>query len=518
MNKLDVLLVYPQLGSFDSLIRDIPLSLIYAATDSVKHNLNVRIIDLRLKPDNWEKQVDSHLRSGCSLVGLSVMTGNPITNSLRISKYIKEKYGTPIVWGGPHPTVLPEQTLENEYIDYVVRDWGSKALFQLIQHIRGESNNIKTILGIGYKENGRIALNPPQCSFEMLDYKDLPYHLIDIKGDNYSRLSNRQVVFPIFTSIGCPYKCTFCMSPTVNKKIKGKKWVAYSIDYVLGHVGYLLGKYDFQRLQIYDDDSFVDLDRMYDLLYEYVRRGFHKKHKLDFRGVRINELDRMDDDYLKLMVKANVELLITGVESGSGRILKEMNKGITVEQIIRVNQKLAKYPSLKPHYNFFCGIPGETMEDLIQTKGLLLRLVKDHPTCYLGVGADWKPLPGSVMTVRAVHNYGLKLPGSLNEWASIDSCDAKKIIHPWYTKEIDNMIKLLQMTGMLLDKKIEDLRGDMGFMLGYTLYFLSILYRPILLYRIKHNNSSFLIEYGIRNYFMRNLGKLISKLKRYNIF
>lgn len=508
MNNTDILLIYPQLGSFDQLFRDIPLSLIYAATDSVKNGFKVKILDLRLHSDDWQKQIDDHMTSGCSLVGLSVMTGHPIKTSLKISKYIKSHYNTPIVWGGPHPTILPEQTLENENIDYIIRDWGSKALFQLIQWIKGYSNELEGVLGLGYKKNGKIILNPNQCNFEMLDFRDLPYHLVDITSNNYNRLNNGEVIFPIFTAVGCPYKCTFCMSPAVYKKIKGKKWIPYGADYVIGHIEYLFDKYDFRRLQVYDDDSFVDIDRMRKFIQKYIARGFHEKFVLDFRGARINELDKMDDAFLELMVQANVEMMAIGVESGSDMILKKMNKGISVEQIVRVNRKLARYTQLRPHYNFFCGVPEETLKSLNQTKELLLELVKENPNCYLGVGADWKPLPGSVMTERAVANFGLSLPKRLEDWSSIDSFDAKKIVHPWYTKKMNNMIKLLQISGQLLDNKIIDFRKNLRGVVGTLIYILSVLYKPILLFRLKHNFTSVLVEYHIRNFLFQNLEKM----------
>lgn len=506
MKPIDILLIYPQLGSFDEILRDIPLSLIYAASDSVKQGYRVRILDLRLHPTNWKEQIDESLKEDCTLVGLSVMTGNPIRTALAISKYIKNRYPVPIVWGGAHPTILPEQTLENESIDFVIRDWGSRSLSSLLSHLKNEPVSREEILGLGYKEGGKIVLNPPHCRFEVLDYRDLPYPLVDISGNQYNRLSSGEVIFPIYTAMGCPYRCSFCMSPTVYAKIQGKKWIPLSEEYVLGHIEYLLQRYDFQRLQIYDDDSFVDLDRMANLLEEYIRRGLHKNLKIDFRGVRVNELDRMDDDYLKLMVRANVELLAIGAESGSNRILEKMQKGITVDQIIGVNQKLARFPVLRPHYNFFCGVPGETYESILQTKQLLLKLLKDHPGAYLGVGADWKPLPGSAMTETAVKEYGLQLPRNLEEWASIDSFDAQKIYHPWYTEKSNNMIKLLQISGVLLDRKIHDYHKMIG-VAGYILLFFRYLYQPILRFRLKNNFAAFLVEYDLKKVFFQGLVK-----------
>lgn len=513
MNGTDVLLIYPQLGSLDDVVRDIPLSLIYAATHSVKKGFKVRIVDLRLKGENWRQIIDNIFQNGCGLAGLSVMTGNPITTSLVISRYIKEKYGTPIVWGGPHPTILPEQTLENPYIDFVIRDWGSQALCQLIDYLKGNSTDKQRILGLGYKESGKIFLNNPQTSFEMLDFHDLPYDLVDISGKTYNRLKKEDLVFPIFTSMGCPYNCNFCMSPAVEKKIKGKKWIAYDVEYVLGHIEYLSQRYQFNRIQIYDDVSFVDLDRMRDFLTGYIKRGYNKKYKIDFRGARINELDRMDHEFFRLLVNANVELMLVGMESGAPRILKLMNKGITVEQIISVNRKMAKYPSLKPNYNFFCGIPGETVEDLIQTKNILIQLIREHPRCYLGIGAHWKPIPGSVLTELAVKDYGLNLPASLEEWSVIDSIDAREIVHPWYTFKMRKMIDLLALSGAVLDRKAEDLTINLGPVIGRAFYYMILLYRPFLRLRLKFNFTAFLLETKLYKLVVTNFGRLLASKK-----
>ena len=384
---------------------------------------------------------------------------------------------------------------------------------QLLDVLSGDAEQINEIAGLGYKVKNETVLNQVQCSFEMLDYRDLPYHLVDISGEKYNRLGNGEIIFPIFTAVGCPYKCNFCMSPAVYKKIKGKKWIPNSVDYVMEHIEYLKAKYSFKRLQIYDDDSFVDLERMRCFFKAYIEKGYHKEFKIDFRGARINELDRMDDEFLSLMVTAGVEIMAIGVESGSDKILKLMNKGIHVEQILRVNEKLSRYPSLKPHYNFFCGIPGESFETLIETKEVLLQMIDTHPGCYLGVGADWKPLPGSVMTERAVEEYHLQLPGSLEAWAKIDSFDADKLEHPWYTKEINNMIKLLQLAGQFLDNKIFDFQKELGPILGKAVQLLANLYKPVLRFRLKYNFTTFLIEYRIKIFALRSVGKLMRAFK-----
>jgi len=300
-DSADAILIYPQLGAFDGFVRDVPLSLIYAAADSVKHGFRVDILDLRLVGEDWRQEIDRRMSPACKVVGLSVMTGNPIRTSLSVSRYVKEKYGVPVVWGGPHPTILPEQTLAHPLVDYVVRDWGSRALLGLLCHLAGEDARLMDIPGLGWKEDGQVRLAPAQDCFEKVHHRDLPYHLVRIDGKSYNRLENGEVIFPIFTAMGCPYQCTFCMSPAVYRKVRGKKWLADPVEEVLEHIEFISGRYQAQRIQILDDDSFVDLERMRDLLERYVARGFHKRYKLDFRGARINELDLMDDEYLSLM-------------------------------------------------------------------------------------------------------------------------------------------------------------------------------------------------------------------------
>lgn len=508
MKKVDILLIYPTLGSMDDIVKDIPLSLIYAAADSVQNGYTVKIFDCRLYPHTWKEKIDHIMKDGCRLVGLSVMTGNPITTSLEISRFIKKNYGVPIVWGGAHPTILPEQTLENNFIDYVIRDWGSKSLYQLISHIKNNSLDVREITGLGYKEKGQIILNESTTKFELIDYKNLPYHLVDIDSNNYNRFGN-QLFFPIFTSIGCPYQCSFCMSPAVYNKIGGKKWIPFPVASVLDHIEYLLSKYKFERIQIFDDDSFIDLDRMRQLLTGYIDRGYQKRLRIDFRGARVNEIDKMDDNFLQLLVKSNVEYLMIGAESGSNDVLRKMNKGITAEQTIRVNKKLSEYQSLKPHFNIMCGIPGEQYEDLVKTKNLMMILAKDNPSCILGRAADWKPLPGSRMTEIAVMEYGLVLPKSLEEWSNIDSLDAKKIRHPWYTTQTNNYIKLLQLAGLFIDQKIEILLRETRSQLIRALLMIAKLYRPILRLRLKYNLYYLLFEYPIKNAAIRLLGLIM---------
>jgi len=512
MAKLDALMIFPKLGTWDDIIRDVPLSVIYASTESVKRGYNVKVIDLRFYENNWQEKIDEILKDGCRLVGMSVMTGNPVRTSLEVSRYIKGKYaGTQIVWGGPHPTTLPEETLQEPCIDFVISDGGSQPLAELLANLRGEDQKLEDIEGLSWRDNGVIRVNAPQKEFEILNFREIPYHLVDISGKSYNRLNSGELVFPIFMSAGCPYQCTFCVSPAMYRKIKGKKWVSYGVDEVLAHIEYLSERYEFTRVQTYDDESFINPKEMREILEGWVARGWHNRLKLDFRGIRFNDIERLDDDYLSLMEKAGVEYLFIGLESGSPRMLKIMKKAIKVDQVIAVNHKLARHPSLKPHYNFFCGAPGETFESLVETKELLLKLVKEHPTAYLGHGGHWKPIPGSEITDVAVEKFGLKLPTTLEGWAEIDTLDldAQPPDYSWYTPRMYRMIKLLTLGGLLLDGKTKDLIGNLHPVLSKLVHAAIIIYRPFLRLRLRYNFSWFLIEMKLYNFVMNGVSVML---------
>jgi radical SAM superfamily enzyme YgiQ (UPF0313 family) len=495
--NIDALLIYPKLGSMDSMVMDLPLSIIYAAAHSVKRGYNIKAVDLRTEWDNREEILRNHLEQGVRLAGVSVMTGAPLYYSREISRFIKTNYpDTKIVWGGPHPTILPETITEN-YIDFLVRGYGSVSLAKLIEQVREDKRDFAEIEGLSYKRNGDAVHNQRSPEFEMLHYTELPYHLINVDSPCYARSYMGKKMFPIFTTIGCPYRCSFCVHPTIYKVINGKKWLPHPDEEIVEHIEYIVERFGVDHICFIDDTSFPDLKRMRRIFNLILERGI--KISLEFRGARVNEIDRMDDDFLDLMVKAGGQVLMVGVESASDRILKIMQKGIKgKEQILRINQKLARHPELIPHYNFIYGTPGETYEDLVETKEVVLQMLRDNPQAYFGFGSDWKPIPGTKMLEIAETDYGFKSPQTFDDWIEIDSSDAKsKIVHPWYTKKHNNLIKLMQIASFVVDDKIIKESSSNNTNFFKILRILSRLYKPVALFRLKYNFHHLLIEYEL---------------------
>jgi anaerobic magnesium-protoporphyrin IX monomethyl ester cyclase len=511
---IDALLLYPRLGSMDSIIVELPLSIIYAAAESNKRGYNVKLIDLRRERPDWQEVIDPIIEQGVRLVGISVMTGMPLESARKISQHIKEKFpDTPVVWGGPHATVLPE-TIEERFIDILIRGDGSLTLANLIATLKADQPDLSALPGISYKDNqGKAVHNDRSSEFERIHYSDIPYNLLDVASDDYQRVykGEKQRLFPIFTTVGCPYKCTFCVSPAIYKEINGKKWLPDSVEDVIAHIEFLIATYSVTHLSIIDDTSFVNLKRMGEIFKRIIEKDIHVN--LEFRGARINEIDKMDDDFLDLMVAAGGRVIMVGVESASDRILQKMQKGISKEQILRINQKLAKHTELIPHYNFLYGTPGEKYADLIETKEVVLQLLKDNSNAYFGIGSDWKPIPGSVMLEEAEQNFAYVGPKTMDDWIAMDTFDGvNKIRHPWYSDRFNNMTKLMQLSAFVIDDKlIKESEGNT------TLFFRTVrlashIYKPLAYFRMKYNIHQLMIEYHLYRWVV----KLMSMWQRGN--
>jgi hypothetical protein len=509
----DALLIYPKLGTMDSLVADLPLSIIYAATESIKREYDIKCVDLRGQDGiDWKSTLKSHLDNGVLLVGLSVMTGSPIKCAKQVSLFVRENYPeTKIVWGGPHVTLCPE-SLEEDFIDVLVRGYGSEPLANLIGHLKTGAEDFSDIPGVSFVKDQQCIHNPRPNNHEKIHYLDIPYDLVDVNGPDYLRKYKGERIFPIFSAVGCPYKCTFCVTPATYGPITAApKWSPLANDEVVDHIEFITNKYGATHIVFIDDTSFPSIKRMRIIFNDIIRRDLNVR--LEFRGARVNELKRMDDEFIQLMIKAGTRVLKVGAESGNNRLLKLFKKDCTREDIISQNRKFAKYSVITMDYNFFCGAPTETYYDLLETKDMVIQMIKDNPNAYYSYGADWKPIPGAQLLQIAEDTYGYKGPQTLDEWADMDSVDSKeKLVHPWYTRKHNNLIKMMQMAAFVIDKKIakETIQNkSLPFM---VLRLLSLLYKPIALFRLKTNFYELMVEYPMYRFAMQRVWPVLQRI------
>jgi len=471
------------LGPYDFVIKDLPLSLLYVARGPIERGYEVVVIDQRVCKD-WKKVLLKELKKSPLLVGVSVMTGRPIHYALEISRFVRENSNVPIVWGGVHPSIMPEQTLQDKDIDIVVKGEGETILAELCDSLYSGARRLEEVKGLAFKTaQGKIVNNPqpegPAKSISSLP----PYHLVDF--NDYYRFTVDKKVFSITTTSGCPHKCAFCYSPSFNKG----KWSAEPVEKSIEHIKFIMQKYKPDYLSFIDSDFFVDLNRA-SRFFKAIRDD-NIRAAMGFRGVRVDELKRMDESLLKLMEEVGVKHLHIGAESGSQKILGLMLKGISVEDIVNVNRKLKKFPGILPTYNFFSGLPGETKDDIKKSTDLIMKLLKENPYCQITAYNQFTPYPGTELFTLAV-KYGLQEPRDLRGWVEYDEGDfAAKA--PWINKEIKKILDMLYFASLFVDNKIEAHFTGNG-LLNRSLRAASILYRPLARFRLKNHYYGLFVE------------------------
>jgi anaerobic magnesium-protoporphyrin IX monomethyl ester cyclase len=504
--KNQVIMVYPKQGLSGTMIRHVPLSLLYASIELVKAGYEVHLVDARVSQD-WKKEIANLLCDNTLCVGISVMSGNPIISAKEIGAYCKSiNTNVPVVWGGPHATFNPGSILEGDpNADYVVSGYAIESFFKFCEAISVDEKPFLAT-GVSWREGDAINLNPAvDKSFEYVDWRDIPYHLIE-DYSVYGQLDQGNKIFSMYSAVGCPYQCAFCSSPAQYSQIEGKKWVPLDAIEIANHVQYLAEEYDADYIYFIDDDSFPKLSHVEGVIDEISRRNLGVK--LGFRGARINEIKKMSDEFLDKLVAAGTDIMHIGAESGSDRILKMLRKNSTAQEVIECNQKLARHPEITAAYNFMMGIPTETLEDLHKTRDLMLQIIEDHPNCIIFPPNKFRPLPGTELYDYAKDVWDYKMPDTLDEWAAIEV--EGEISPEWYPENFGKFCDLLLITSYFADNKIS--RLVKGTSLFYRFMKLgNKLYRPIALLRLKHGFSQLLVEYVFYKFFsklMVRIGKL----------
>ncbi|MFN3967124.1 MAG: B12-binding domain-containing radical SAM protein [Endomicrobiia bacterium] len=476
INRKNVILFQPSIGYMDDMRTSptLPLSLLSAVSIVAKF-YDIKIIDQRINK-NWKDSLQKYISSQTICVGVTCLTGRMISEGVEFSKYVKMTYGLPVVWGGVHPTLLPEETVENENIDIVVIGEGEETFYELVKSI-DEGNPLENIKGICFKKDKKIIRTPPR-DFVILDkLPDIPYHLVNL--DDYLPLYNGRRSIFFQSSRGCPYNCSYCYNNVVNKR----KWRAFSAEETLSRIQRLVTKYkNIQDIYFVDDEFFIDIVRA-----EKIITGLKKMNiTWQVQGVDILCLKNMDEQFLWLLKNSGCVRLTVGIESGSQRIREIMNKKGTVEDILSVIQKLKKY-NIIIYCSFMVGIDSEKIEDIKETVNLIFEMQKINPNVRNSPFYIYTPYPGTKMYEIVKNKY--KIPKSLLDWSNYGEWSQVKYR---YNK---NFYELLHFVSLFIDKKINE------YNVSFIIKILCNIYRPLARWRLKNLYFGFMIEKWFYNFF-----------------
>lgn len=473
-----IILVQPNIGDWDDLRShpSLPLSLL-SASRIVAKEFEISLIDTRTDK-NWKAHLKAELEKKPLCVGITSMTGRQIGYALDISSFVKKISHVPVVWGGIHATILPESTLSDSNIDILVIGEGEVSFFELVKALAAKVP-LNGIHGIWYKENGKIIRNIDRKFTSMDDLPQLPLSLVDL--NNFLPAFKGRRTFNIETSRGCPNQCRFCYNSAYNKN----SWRSFSAQRALDDLRYLHKKFNIGSFYVIDDNFFVDLKRS-----RAIAEGIIEE-KMDIfwevQGININSAVKMDDDYLELLVKAGMKKVHFGVESGSEKILKLVNKNLKVEDVIKINKLWSRH-NIVMQYNFMCGFPEESMEDIRKTKDLVFRLMKENRRALISPLCPYTPYPGTDLYDRSLE-YGFIRKKKLEDWREADYGD-----NLWESQEKKKMLSSLFFASMFLDS-----HRSKDMVESKLLKFLIDLYRPFAKFRVKHLFFKFMPELKVKN-------------------
>jgi len=346
------------------------LKLISEADYTKNYNTYLHVIE-DLNHKLWKEVAGVIAEQAPEIVGITVPTAK-YGSALNISKLVKDfNPQIPVVWGGVHPTILPEETIKNKNIDIVVRGEGEYTFLELIKNL----GNLDKVLGITYKDEGGIVNNKSRPFIEDLDELPFPARHLVLGNENYYP----EAFGSIFASRGCPFNCIFCASHKVwTKKVRMR-----SPENVVNEIKEIKNKFK-TNLFRFEDDTFA-------LSKDYVECicNLFKKEKLNIKWKAETRVELVTDGLIKNMRSAGCEELMLGVESGEEETLKRIKKDITVKQI-KEAAKIIKDNKVKLGAYFMIGFPWETKIDIDKTVALMKDI--NPRIAYLSVAT---PYPGT---------------------------------------------------------------------------------------------------------------------------
>src|SRR6266404_2388517 len=161
--------------AFSSTEATAPLGILSVATPLLRAGYQVRLIDSTITP-NFKKRVIEELDDALCLA-VSLVTGPMIRETVEIARESKRLYpDLPVVLGGWHPSLLPDQTLAASYVDVVCKGQGDEAMLEIVRRIEARES-LEGIEGVGYKQDGRMIFNTPRALKPITDMPPMAYHL-----------------------------------------------------------------------------------------------------------------------------------------------------------------------------------------------------------------------------------------------------------------------------------------------------------------------------------------------------
>lgn len=337
-----------------------PLGLLYIAGLVRKHGHVPRVIDVPALKWSIEQTVKYVMQEDPDVVGISALTINALNANAIAEALKKTNLHAPIVFGGPHVTAAPIETMKSfRSFDIGVLGEGEMTFLELLDHVENDKS-LDAVQGIVRRnEAGEPTINPPRRFIEDLDVLPLPaWDLLPNFPEAYPHNALETKRLPaasILTSRGCPHKCTFC-----DRAVFGTKVRHHSAEYTLNMLRHLKKNYGVKDIMFVDDNFLISREKLFTICDAMVQE------KMDLKWYCISHVKFMSEDRLAKIREAGCWNMEVGIESGCERILRLLNRN-TPKSEIAAAVKRARAAGIRVKGNFIFGLPTETKESLEET-------------------------------------------------------------------------------------------------------------------------------------------------------
>ena len=337
--------------------------------------------------------------------------------AVSLAEALKDEFPqTRILFVGGHVAALPREVLENHpCIDMVCQNEGVYTVSGLLLMLRSSSNprdKLGQVNGLGYRDNGAIVLNKPS---PIVPRQDLPEEMPGVAWDklpmeryrtslwhSYSNNCERQPFAALYTSLGCPMKCSFCMINIINRQ--ENEYSDGSAVFRYWDPGFIIRDFDhfakmgIKNVKIADELFVLNPTHFIKLCELIIERGYK------FNIWCYSRVDTVKEQYLETLKKAGVNWLALGIESGNTRVRKDVTKGRFEDVDIRsVVQKIRGH-GINVIANYIFGLPEDDSDTMQTTLDLALEMNTEEANFYSAMAYPGSPLHGEAK------KKGWKLP------------------------------------------------------------------------------------------------------------
>lgn len=436
--KTDLLLIHPGSNKkvYESLADDFaavepPFAAALTAAFVRNHGHGVQIIDANAENLSYSEVAERALEINPRLINIIVHGHQPSASSHLMGvvgetcREIKGRTNIPIILRGIHPSALPERTLREEACDFVGRGEGYDTLLELLNSAHPEK--IPGLCYIDKQDDFRMNTLSPLISDLDKELPDVAWDLLPMnlyRAHNwhaFDDISRRKPYASLYTSLGCPFKCSFCCinaefkahNPDANKSLDSMEILRsldsvkpsirfWSSSRVISHIETLVEKYGVRHIKLIDEMFLLDKRHVRGISEEIIARGY------DVNIWAYGRVDTAKDaQLLDTAKKAGINWLVLGIESASKHVRAGVDKMYSNEAIHQSVERVTN-AGINVMGNYMFGLPDDTIETMQETLNIALQLNTPWFNGYAALA-----YPGAPLYTWA-KSKGIPLPGDPN--------------------------------------------------------------------------------------------------------